>query len=68
MSAPSPVTVEQAHAYLEFHIQNGRGGDRLFLDRRGLQYLTGEHEPGIGMPPIEESFSADGRVFLRAVF
>jgi len=68
MSAPIPVTVEQAHAYLEFHLQNGRGNDRLFLDRRGLQYLTDRHEPGIGLPPIEESFAPDGRVFVRAVF
>lgn len=62
------ATWERLRDFAEMHVQNGRGSDRVFLDRRGLQYLRLEHEPAIGLPPFEESISKDGRGYLRAVF
>lgn len=61
------ATAQLIRDYMDWHVENGRGSLPVMLDRRGLGYLKGQHEPGIGLPPREESHG-DGRVYLRAVF
>lgn len=68
MNIPTPATAVQMRDYFEWHVQNGRASGQVMFDRRGLQYLLEKHEPGVGMPPIEESFSSDGRIYVRVVF
>ena len=62
------ATAQLIRDYMEWHVENGRGSLPVMLDRRGLGYLQDQHEPGIGIPPVEETYSEDGRVYLRAVF
>ena len=62
------ATAQLIRDYMDWHVENGRGSLPVMLDRRGLGYLKGQHEPGIGIPPVEETYSEGGRVYLRAVF
>lgn len=66
---PQGVTVERAHAYLEWAMQMGHGKDILALDRRGLDFLLEKHLPtqGLAIPP-EGDQHGGGRVYLRLAF
>jgi len=68
MNSPKPATAEQLRDYFDGHVKAGRADSAVLIDRRGLQYLGEHHDPGLGVPPDNETHSADGRVFLRAVF
>ena len=66
---PQPITVERAHAYLEWHMQMGAGKDILALDRRGLEHLLEGHLPtkGLGLPQ-EGDERGGGRVYFRLIY
>ena len=68
-TGPDGVTVETAHAYLEWAMQMGLGKETLALDQRGLDYLLEKHLPtkGFVIPPEGERFGG-GRVFLGVAF
>lgn len=62
-------TPEQARDYFEWHVQNGRGQDKLVGDQRGLSFLQPKHHANIrlGTPPTDETFG-DGKVYFRLEF
>lgn len=68
MNAPKPATALQLRDYFDSHVKAGRADSIVLFDRRGLQHLAEHHDSGLGIPPDNETHSADGRVFLRAVF
>lgn len=63
------ATVLQIRDCMNQHIEEGRAGDFVGLDRRGLGALFAEKQGDIFLvPPDPEHTNKNGRVFLRAVF
>lgn len=66
--APRIGTVEQAYELFRQHMKDGKAKHPLYLDQRGLSFLEPKHHNNIGLGVPDDCTSANGKVFLKAVY
>nr|MBL8412727.1 hypothetical protein [Dechloromonas sp.] len=68
---PEAASCEEMRDYFEWHVQHGYAKDKVFIDRRGLEFLREKHRDnlGLGIPPDgETSDPKTGRIYVRAIY